>query len=65
MPGFINCHHHAYSTFARGVSFAKPRKDFSKILNNLWWTLDRHLLLLDTKYSAYMIFIKSVLNGEI
>lgn len=65
MPGFINCHHHAYSTFVRWASFAKPRKDFSGILNNLWWTLDRYLLLLDTKYSAYMTFIKSVLNGEI
>lgn len=63
MPGFINSHHHAYSAFARGASFAKPSKNFLEILDNLWWTLDRHLLLEDTKYSAYMTFIESVLNG--
>lgn len=64
MPGFINTHHHCYSAFARGGYFGnKPNKNFVDILENVWWKIDRKLTLLDTKYSAYMTFIESILNG--
>ena len=43
MPGFINAHMHFYSTLVRGLGKAKPSADFSEVLENLWWRLDRKL----------------------
>jgi len=64
MPGFINTHHHAYSAFARGCAFPPAyNKNFTDILENVWWKMDRKLKLIDTKYSAYATFIESLLNG--
>ncbi len=64
MPGLINTHHHAYSAFARGCSFPEAyNKNFTDVLQNIWWKMDRKLELIDTKYSAYVTFIESLLNG--
>ena len=35
VPGHINAHTHFYSTFARGLTKAKPSRDFSGVLRNL------------------------------
>ncbi len=64
MPGLINVHNHIYSAFARGMSIKNaPTRNFIEILDNLWWTLDRHLLLKDTQASADATFIDCIENG--
>ncbi len=64
MPGLINAHNHIYSAFARGLSIKgnNPRT-FVEILDQLWWTIDRHLLLADTARSADATFIDCIENG--
>lgn len=64
MPGFINTHHHIYSTFARGMaSSGKPNENFLEILENLWWKIDKKLSLEDLKYSAYTTYIDCIKKG--
>lgn len=65
MPGLINAHAHIYSAFARGMILedGKESKNFSEILENLWWRVDRSLTLEDIKYSAYAIYLDSIKNG--
>lgn len=63
MPGFINVHMHFYSTMVRGLGKAKPSKNFQEVLENLWWRLDRKLLLEDCYYSALLPLIDAVRNG--
>ncbi len=64
MPGLINAHEHIYSAFARGMSLRdyNPR-GFLDILDGLWWTLDRHLLIQDTRASADATMIDCIENG--
>ena len=53
MPAFINTHEHIYSAMARGLSIKGYNpKGFLDILDGQWWTIDRHLTLEQTKYSA-------------
>lgn len=64
MPGLINAHNHIYSAFARGLAIKGPaRHTFLEILDGQWWTIDRHLLLEDTRASADCFFIECVENG--
>jgi putative selenium metabolism protein SsnA len=63
MPGFINAHMHLYSTFARGLTKARPSADFAQVLENLWWRLDRALDLEDCYYSALVVLIEAVRHG--
>jgi putative selenium metabolism protein SsnA len=63
MPGFINAHMHFYSTMVRGLGKAKPSKDFTEILENLWWRLDKKLTLEDCYYSALVPLIDAVKRG--
>ena len=64
MPGLINAHDHIYSAFARGMSIRGYHpKGFLDILNGLWWTLDRHLLLKDTRASADATLMDCIENG--
>lgn len=63
MPGLINTHMHIYSSFARGMKMKGESRNFSEILENLWWKVDKNLLLEDTKYSAYATYIESIKNG--
>lgn len=64
MPAFINTHEHIYSAFARGINVnGYNPKGFLDILDGMWWTIDRHLTLEQTKYSAYATFIDSIKNG--
>lgn len=62
MPGLINAHHHIYSSLARGMT-APPSRDFTAILENLWWRLDKALTLEDVKYSAYTTLIGCISAG--
>ena len=63
MPGLINAHNHFYSTFARGLTRAKPAKDFMGVLRNLWWRLDRALTTEDCYYSALIALLDSIRHG--
>ena len=64
MPGFINCHMHYYSTFARGINFnSKPATTFGEVLRGLWWKLDKMLSLDDVYYSAVGPMIDAVRMG--
>ena len=64
MPGFINSHHHLYSTFARGMAIpGTPAKNFYEILEKLWWKLDHTLSAEDIYYSALIPLIACVRNG--
>lgn len=64
MPAFINTHEHIYSAMARGLSIkGYDPKGFLDILDGQWWTIDRHLTLEQTKYSAVDTFISSIRNG--
>jgi len=64
MPGLINAHNHIYSAFARGLSIeGHSPKNFLEILDGLWWTIDRHLLLEDTRWSAMATYLDCIRNG--
>ena len=63
MPAFINTHEHIYSAMARGLSIKGYNpKGFLDILDGQWWTIDRHLTLEQTKYSAVETFISCIRN---
>ena len=63
MPGLINAHTHAYSAYARGMAVHQPARDFTEILENLWWRLDRLLTLEDVELNAGTTFIECIRNG--
>ena len=63
LPGLINAHNHFYSTFARGLTKAKPARDFMGVLKNLWWRLDRALTTEDCYYSALIALLDSIRHG--
>jgi putative selenium metabolism protein SsnA len=63
LPGFINAHMHFYSTMVRGYGKAAPSKDFNEVLHNLWWRLDKKLVLDDCYYSAMIPLIDAVRHG--
>ncbi|MDR2467594.1 MAG: putative aminohydrolase SsnA [Spirochaetaceae bacterium] len=64
MPGFINCHMHYYSTFARGLSLGgKAATTFGEVLSGLWWRLDKKLTLDDVYYSCIGPMIDEVRSG--
>jgi putative selenium metabolism protein SsnA len=62
-PGFINAHTHFYSTFARGLTKAKPAGDFVQVLKNLWWRLDSALTTEDCYYSALVLLLEAIRHG--
>ena len=63
MPAFINTHEHIYSAMARGLSIKGYNpKGFLDILDGQWWTIDRHLTLEQTKYSAVETLISCIRN---
>ena len=64
MPAFINTHEHIYSAMARGLSIKGYNpQGFLDILDGQWWTIDRHLTLEQTKYSAIDTMISCIRNG--
>lgn len=64
MPGLINAHGHIYSAFARGVAIkGYAPKNFSDILDGMWWAIDRHMNLADTEASARAIYVDCIRCG--
>ena len=43
VPGMVNLHHHFYSALARGLNPGVELKGFARVLEGLWWRLDRAL----------------------
>ena len=64
MPAFINAHSHIYSGLARGLSIKGHNPtNFFEVLDGMWWNIDRHLTLEDTRRSAYPTYIDSIKTG--
>jgi len=64
MPGLINAHNHIYSAFSRGLSIkGYSPNNFPEILDGLWWTIDRHLLVEDSYWSAMATYLDCIKNG--
>ncbi len=56
MPGLLNTHMHLYSTFSRGMSLpGEPAKNFTEILEKLWFKLDKCLSTEEELYYSAMI----------
>lgn len=64
MPGMINVHEHIYSALARGFSInGYNPKGFLDVLDGMWWNIDRHLTLSQTRASAMATYLDCVKNG--
>src|SRR5258708_8278569 len=64
MPGFLCTHTHFYGAFARCVTIqGEPPRNFSEILERLWWRLDKLLTLEDTRASAEMFMADAIRHG--
>lgn len=64
MPGLINAHNHIYSAMSRGIAIkGYDPHGFLEILDGMWWTIDRNLLLEDTRYSALATYMDCIKNG--
>ena len=63
LPGFVNFHHHLYSTFSTGLPSSGPARSFPEILENIWWRLDRVLDDETVYYSALLGALDSLSHG--
>lgn len=63
MPGFINMHHHFYSALARGLNPGKETRNFSEVLDRLWWRLDRALFKEAVRISAQLTIADCIRSG--
>lgn len=63
MPGYINAHMHFYSTLVRGLGKAKPSNNFTEVLENLWWKLDKVLTPETNYYSALIMLLNAIRKG--
>lgn len=65
MPGMINTHMHLYSTFARGMDLKTEQapKNFTEILEKLWWRLDKALNEDDIYYSTLYAILDGIKKG--
>lgn len=64
VPGWINAHHHLYSTLARGYAVpGEPPHGFVDILERLWWKLDRALTAEDVYVSTAVGLLDAVRAG--
>jgi putative selenium metabolism protein SsnA len=64
MPAALCAHTHFYGAFARGMAVpGEPARNFSQILERLWWRLDKALTLEDVRYSALVCLVDAVRHG--
>lgn len=63
LPGLVNGHTHLYSTLARGMPMPSGLTGFRKILEKVWWRLDRALTLDLVYHSARIGAVESLLAG--
>ena len=64
MPGLICAHTHFYGLFSRGMNIPGPApRNFTQILEKLWWPLDSSLTTEDVNYSALVCLIDAIKHG--
>lgn len=63
MPGLINAHHHFYSSMVKGLTKAEPSGNFTEVLQNLWWRLDKKLQVDDIYYSTILSCFDAIRKG--
>jgi len=63
LPGFLNPHHHLYSSLAAGIRPKGPMDNFIHILEHLWWPLDKALDMESVYISALLGIVDSVKHG--
>lgn len=64
MPGNICAHTHFYGAFARGLSTSgNPPSNFTEILEQLWWKLDRTLDKNDIDLSTKVCVLDAIRHG--
>ncbi len=63
LPGLLNPHHHLYSALATGLAPIGPMNNFTQILENLWWHLDKTLDEESIYYSAINGLMQSARYG--
>ncbi len=64
MPGLICAHTHFYGAFARGMALGgEPATNFTEILENLWWRLDKALWPDDVHASALVCLVDAIRHG--
>ena len=64
MPGNICAHTHFYGAYSRGMAIpGEPPDNFSKILENLWWKLDKALDEEGVRYSALTLLVDAIKYG--
>ncbi len=65
LPGFINLHTHLYSAFARGMALpGEAPRNFTEILERLWWKVDKALTPEDCHQSALCMMVEAVAAGS-
>lgn len=63
LPPFVNFHDHIYSRLAKGMPVKGPMENFTAILDQLWWTLDRALDAEMINACAQLAAVESLQNG--
>lgn len=64
LPGFLCAHTHFYGAFARGMAIpGEPPRNFSQILRQLWWRLDKALTPEDIAASAEIFLMDAIRHG--
>ena len=63
MPGLVVGHSHLYSTFARGWAPSFSPKNFTELLEQLWWKLDAGLDLEAVAFSGRVGALASLKAG--
>ncbi len=64
VPGNVCAHHHLYSALARGMPYRlAPPRNFTEILQRVWWRLDRALDETSVRASALRGGLDALLAG--
>ena len=64
LPGNICAHTHFYGAFSRGLAIPGDAPDsFARILEKLWWPLDKSLDTEDIRYSALLCLVDAIRHG--
>lgn len=64
MPGNVCAHHHLYSALSRGMPYGlAPPRNFTEILQRVWWRLDRALDEESVRASALRGGLEALLAG--
>jgi cytosine/adenosine deaminase-related metal-dependent hydrolase len=63
LPGLINSHTHLYSSLAGRLEWATRPTEFVKILEHIWWRLDRALDENSIRVSARLGLAEAIMHG--